>query len=174
MRSEGAGESGAGGGDGGRSAARRYAEQLVFVCVMGLLFLWAAWHARTFPDRSRIFPQVVAAVAFLLSLLAVARDLRAGVREEVHGGTPFTARLRSALPYLLWLGGYYAALWLLGFPIATGVFVVAFLGIEGELSWWKAALGAAVLVAVLSLLWWTLELQWPEGLIMGWTGLGGR
>lgn len=167
------GDSGSGARKGGGPPARRYVEQLVFVCAMGLLFLGVAWHARTFPDRSRIFPQVVAAAAFLLSVLAVVRDARAGVRKEVHGGTPFTARLRSALPYLLWIGGYYAALGLLGFPVATGLFVLAFLRTEGEMAWWKAALGAAVLVGVLSLLWWTLELRWPEGLLVGWTGTGG-
>lgn len=177
MRADGGGSGSAGGpADGagpGGSPRTRFVEQVVFLCVAGLLFLWVAWEARTFPDRSRIFPQVVAAAAFLLTLLGLARDARAGVDPEVHGGTPFVARMRAAVPYLLWIGGYYVALWLLGFPVATALFVFAFLRVEGEMGNVRAAVGVALLLGVFGLLWWALELYWPVGLLPGVLGVGG-
>jgi hypothetical protein len=54
----------------------RKVEQIGFLVLAGLVFLWAAWAARDFPDRARLFPQIVAGAAVLLVLAELAGPRR--------------------------------------------------------------------------------------------------
>lgn len=144
----------------------RRAEQLAFLALMGLVFAWAAWEARTFPDRARIFPQVAAGGAVLLTLFALVREWRAGEEWEGYDGTPFVAVVGEAVPYLLWIGGYFVALWLLGFTVGTTLFVLGFLRVRDGMGWLGAAAGTAALLAVVTGLRWALDLQLPEGVLV--------
>lgn len=149
-----------------RGSRPRRVEQLVFLCVMGLVFAWAVWEARTFPDRARIFPQVAAGGAVLLTLFALARELRSGDDWEGYDGVPFVRHARKGARYLLWIVGYYVALWLVGFVPATALFVVAFLRVEDGMGWLRAVAGAGALLAVLIGLRWALDLALPGGLVL--------
>lgn len=141
----------------------RFVEQTAFLVLMGVLFAWAAVEASSFPDRARIFPQVTAGAALLLTVLALIRDLRAGDEEEGYRGTPFHRTLRSGARFLLWIGAYYLGLWLAGFLPATIVFVPSFLAVEGDVHPLRAVLATVPLLGVLLLLRWVLDLAWPEG-----------
>lgn len=160
------------------SAARR--EAAAFLLVAIALFAWGAWEASGFPGRARVFPQFSSLAGLAAGLAALVRALRGG--EERPGGPApsgpeepdapadrapsFTAQVRAALPYLLWLGGLYVGIYLLGFAAASGLFLLFFLRYPGELSWGRAAVGAAGAEAVLLLLAHVVNLSLPGGLLI--------
>lgn len=151
--------------DGGPERKPRRREQLVFLALMGLVFAWVAWEARTFPDRARIFPQVAAVGAVLLTLFALVREWWAGDAWEGYDGVPFLVLAREGVPFLLWIGGYYVALWLVGFMAGTAFFVAGFLRLQDGMGWLGAAVRTAALLAVVAGLQWALDLRLPEGLL---------
>lgn len=149
--------------NGGPSASR-----LAFLAAVCILFAAAAWTAGGFPPRARIFPQVVAVTCLFLGFLAAARGFagKGNLREERPGF--FLDHLRSALPYLGWLAGYYAAICLLGLVLASGLFVAAFLAGEGEVAWYRSVVGGAIISGFLLGLGVLVGLDWPPGLLTGW------
>ena len=142
--------------------------RLVFLALVCLLFALTAWTARDFPPRARIFPQVVAVGGLLVGIVAAIRELqgRGRVRDERPGG--FTGHFRKAIPYLCWLVLYYAAIYLVGLMLASGLFVVAFLVREARLKWYRAALGGVLVSVLLMGLASFVGLDWPTGLLTGW------
>jgi hypothetical protein len=85
-----------------------------FWCKLALLFVFGAFYvlARPFPEESRQFPQLLAAISLVLTLAALAADLvqRDGARGEVGGVDdtelkavdPETRSARSRRFWLAW------------------------------------------------------------------------
>lgn len=77
----------------------RELERLVFLVLVALLFAWAAWEAQSFPDRARIFPQIVALAALVLAGAAIVRAVLAWRRARdraVAAGAGPAAQVREA------------------------------------------------------------------------------
>jgi hypothetical protein len=83
-----------------------------FWCKLALLFVFGAFYllARPFPQEARQFPQLLAAISLLLTLVALAADFaRQGVKHGEVGGVddtelkPADPRTRSARSRRFWL-----------------------------------------------------------------------
>jgi hypothetical protein len=160
----------------------RELERFVFLVLVALVFAWAGWQAASFPPRARIFPQTVAWAALLLALIEISKSMivrmRRGAGKTIaQGETEDTGRaaLREQLvagaPYLLWIVAYYVGIYLLGFFVASGVFVLLFLNRVGQVRWPVAVVATAPLLAALFLLGSAMNLSWPGGLLSGALGL---
>jgi hypothetical protein len=93
-----------------------------------LLLAGAAWNAQTFPDRARVFPQLIAVLALLLCAVELIRQIsrgRAGATDAEPAARPRTwaAQFRLGVPYLVWIGALYLAMYTLGFLPASFLFV---------------------------------------------------
>lgn len=139
--------------------SRRFGRLLLLVGI-GLLFGAAAWTARGFPFRARVFPMTVGGVGVLVTLAAFVREWMRDPGPETVAGPGDRADL---LRYLGWVLGYYVLIWLAGFVIASGVFVAAFLLREARARPWAATLGGVVTGAALWALGAILRLQWIPG-----------
>jgi hypothetical protein len=155
----------------------------VAVGVLILVFAWIAWESLSFPPRARIFPQLVALIALALSGLELVRmwwPYRPREREKTEanrreGDTrprsaavvlpPLRDRFRAVVPFIAWVGLYYVAILLLGFPFASFLFVVTFLRWVAEVRWSAALLGGAAVLGFLFLLAVSLNVTWPMGII---------
>lgn len=153
-------------------------ERLVFLLLMAGAFAWIAWEAHGFPRLARIFPYTIAVAALTLCLAEVARVLyswwRGKAPPDAADSPGLVKQLPAALPYLLWIGGYYLAIAMFGFIIASALFVFAFVTIVGKLRWPYAMVGTALLLAGMLLMGDVMNLYWPQGLlgqVLGWRWL---
>jgi hypothetical protein len=157
----------------------REVERLVFLALVALLLFWAGWGAVSFPPRARIFPQTVAFAALGLALIELTRTLIAWTRgrtEAMPTPEPTGESKRPALheqvvagaPYVLWIVAYYVGIYLVGFVVASGVFVFLFLNRVGSLRWLAAVGATAPLLAAMLALGTAMNLSWPTGLISNW------
>lgn len=145
---------------------------IAFATFLGLLFLLAALDALSFPWLARLFPLVVGSFGFGFCLVEIARLTKVEgtpPRGEAAEGEEQPG-FRTVLPYLLWLAGYYGAVWVLGFLLATGLYLVTFLRAEARMSWLSSFLGAGAMVAVVLILGEAMSLHWPQGELGRWAG----
>jgi hypothetical protein len=135
----------------------------------------AAW---SWPEKTRLFPLVIAiplfclAVAELVWSLARSSEQRGDVRDFqfAHGLPQDEARKRTALA-AAWIVGFFAAVVLLGFPLAVPLFVFLYLKLEARESWALCAVFAAVVSAVFyGLFDRMLHLPFPQGWLLQWSG----
>jgi hypothetical protein len=143
-----------------------------------LLLAGAAWNAQTFPDRARIFPQLIAVLALVLCAIELIRQIvrgRAGVgatAEVAERSRTWASQFRLGIPYLTWIGALYLAMYLFGFVAASFVFVALFLRRVASLSWVRSVTSSALLVTLLLVLGRFLHMVWPVGLVERLSGLG--
>jgi uncharacterized membrane protein len=71
----------------------------------------------------------------------------------------------SSLYFQGWILGLLAAVAVLGFVLGVLVFICAFLRIKARVGWVRTVLGAAGVIAVLSLLSHLLVFDYPSGLL---------
>ena len=152
-----------------------------FGCKVALLFIFGAFYllARPFPEESRQFPQLLAAVSLLLTLIALAADLvrRGGTRGEIGDVDdtelkpvdPETRRLRRRRFWLAWAillasagvglaGGFlYSVIGLFaGFALAFG---------SSEQRARNLVIAAALTAAVYFVFGKLMGVPWMEGLL---------
>jgi hypothetical protein len=154
-------------------------EEVVCLSIVMLLLAGAALNAQTFPDRARVFPQLIAALALVLCGIELLRQVvrgRAGAvsvdGEAAERPRTWAAQLRLGIPYLLWIGALYLGMFLVGYLAASFVFVALFLRRVASLSWARSLVSSALLVTVLLTLGRFLHMVWPEGLVQRLTGFG--
>ena len=83
--------------------------------------------------------------------------------------TPGTAPVRSAA----WIMGFFAAILLLGFPVAVPLFVFLYLVVQGKERWIFSAIFSGVVWALFyGLFDLLLHLPFPAGWLQEWLGLG--
>src|SRR3546814_4372882 len=92
--------------------------------------------------------------------------------EEYSVGDPLTdaeerKRFWTTAYYLGWMVGYVALIGIVSLPVASAVFLGAFLRLEGRMSYPFVGLSVAALVAALFAVTYLLHLRWPTSLI-GW------
>ena len=110
--------------DGGGHGSGGRGRDLWFPLVTLAVFLLAAWIARDFPFRARLFPLTVAVGGAVLVLVELMRGGHAATVEQSGQDS------RSPVRYIGWILGVYALTWAVGFVAAASVFVVAFLAAE--------------------------------------------
>jgi hypothetical protein len=160
----------------GRSETR---EEVVCLSALMVVLAAAAWNAQTFPDRARVFPQLISLVALVLCSIELVRQLAASrARPDALDGegarVPHTwlAQLRLGAPYLWWIGALYAGIYFVGFLPASFLFLTLFLRRVSSMTWGRSLASSALLATVLIAFGRFLHMVWPEGLLQLLLGLG--
>jgi hypothetical protein len=142
--------------------------RLGFEFVILIVFVYAAWTSRSFPELAAQFPLTIAIAGIVMTTLAIAFDLRRALQgkstlpaELLDASSRFAEAetredaalvLKQTLPYVLWIGALLLGIWILTFPGAVVVFMTAFLVREGGMRLHKALLaGGLVAVALMSI-----------------------
>ena len=147
---------------------------LIFFCVF-------VYQAQEWRLQARLYPWAIGIPMLILAVIQVILDLK-GVKAKESDATPMdfqfskdvdpvTAKKR-ALTMFAWLFGFFAAIYLLGFPIAIGLLMFTYLKFQGKESWTLSiALTVIACLFFYGLFIRLLHLPFPDGLLMGWLGL---
>jgi hypothetical protein len=150
---------------------RRTLERLVVLILVAVIMLFAVLESREFPKLARLFPQTTAAFGLALALLSIGRLLLAqklGTQEATDPDGSFTLQLRSGMPYLFWLAGYYLGIFLFGFIAASAIFAVLFTILVGRMRVLHSLVATGLLMALILLFGKSIGLHWPQGVLEGW------
>jgi hypothetical protein len=145
---------------------------LMMVCSGGAVYLAGAW-----PWKAALFPMAIGIPVFCLAAAELAWGLfrpaeseRARDFQMSDGVPPATAARRAALA-AAWMLGFFAAIALIGFPVAVPLFVLLYLKLQGRESWVLSIVFSASVWAFFHLVFERLlNLPFPSGWIQGWIG----
>jgi TctA family transporter len=155
--------------------ARRFDAALAFDLGLVLLFAAALWLGRRFDARAGLFPWTIATAGLLLAIVHLARDLASGRRTEpasgAGGSSPSDTGSTAAI--CGWILGMYAAVWLLGFSLATLVASALYLRTARERWPITIVLSLAAFAFVYGLFERGLSVPFPPGQLSVWLGHGG-
>ncbi|MEQ8195452.1 MAG: tripartite tricarboxylate transporter TctB family protein [Rhodospirillales bacterium] len=154
----------------------RNREQIVFLILVAALFAGVLYMSLGFDPKARYFPFFVGSAFLVLSLAELARtyfiDIKRGGEEvatvDAEGpmsNAPLVQRFPYVLPLLLWLAGYYAGIYLIGFLIATVLFLFFFLRLVARLSLMWSAASSIIVGSALYGFAMAMALEWPRGLL---------
>jgi hypothetical protein len=141
---------------------------LVFVGLLGVLFLWLNRIADGFMPDARLYPFVMTLVGGMLAAVAFIRvyqgkepilDASSGKQADDRQDMQI---YRQAVAYLLYFTAFYLGIWLLGFRVASVLSVFGFMRYFGQSNVMAGvyALAGLALVETLSRL---LQLVLPSG-----------
>jgi hypothetical protein len=145
-----------------------------------VLAAWGVYNALEWPLKAKLFPLVIAIPLFCLAaaevlwlLLGKATTAAAADFKLSDDVAPELARRRTALA-AAWIGGFFVAILLLGFPIAVALLLPAYLRLQAKRGWFFSAIfTAAVWGAFYGLFDLLLHLPFPPGWLLEWLGLAG-
>jgi hypothetical protein len=153
----------------GLHAAIERKPQLIFLGLVTAFVAFAVYETSRLAFLARVFPLSVALITLVLLLAVFALALRNRPSYVLHDAErEWAAEERpthSILHYQSWILGLLAAVGLFGFVLGIFVYISIFLRVKAQVVWFKAALGAAGAVVVLSVLSELLVLDYPKGLL---------
>lgn len=131
--------------------------------------------------QARLYPWAVGIPMVILAFIQVIFDLKGVKAKESADATPMdfqftkevdpvTAKKRAIIMFS-WLVGFFALIWLLGFPIAIPLMMFAYFRFQGGESW-----GLSITLTVVAWVFFyglfvkLLTLPFPEGIVMTWLG----
>ena len=142
-----------------------------------LLAAWAVISALAWPWKAALFPLAIGLPLFCLAAAEVLWViLRPRARTEtkdfqLSDDLPTDVTLRRTALALGWIAGFFAAIVLLGFPVAVPAFMFLYLKLQGKESW---AMSTVVTLAVWAVFYGLfdrlLHLPFPDGWILTWLG----
>ena len=142
--------------------------QLAFTGVVTLVAAFALIDVLDSGTLTRIYPVGVAAVTLVLLAIIILQQCFASLSDPVLADTEVpdaSDSQPSKYIYLGWLVGFVAAIYLLGFTLATAIFVAAFITVECGPPLRRNLAIALAAVLVLTTLSYFLYLEYPEGLL---------
>ena len=150
----------------------------VFSALIVVLFAWALWQSRDFGMRAGLFPWAVCIPGLLLGLGQLARDVmgrRDPVAAEMDAAAgpdvPAAVAARRTVEICLWILGFWMAIWLVGFSLATLVMTLLYLKVAARERWRMTLLLTALAVAfVYGLFEKGLAVPFPSGQLFVWLG----
>ena len=136
---------------------------------------YAVFAATAWPWKAALFPLVIGLPLFCLAatelLWALFGTAPQSAPHEVELSTDVAARGR-VLRVAGWVLGFFAAIALLGFPIAVPLFVFLYLKLEGGEGWVMSIVVTVVVAAAFyGLFDALLHLPFPAGWLWPWLGL---
>ena len=156
--------------------ARDKLEQIIFLLLVFLFFGWAASQSLGFPDKAQTYPRTVAFAAVIITLAELGSYLWSlrGQKPETAYSDTLTAKFIGILPYVLWLAAVYAAIYVIGMVLASGLFVFLFLLREGKVPWYYALLSGIIVIIFLLTIQDVMGLKWPKSVVdpLALIGLG--
>jgi hypothetical protein len=155
-----------------RRASLFLALGLMAVSAYGVIAAWA-W-----PWKASLFPLAIGIPVFVLAAgealwVLVGRTERGETKDaQFAQDVPEKELLRRSAVAGAWIGGFFAAIVLLGFPYAVPLFVFLYLKVQGRESWTlSVAFTVAVWLFFYGLFDRLLHLPFPQGWLLEWSGL---
>jgi TctA family transporter len=139
-----------------------------------LLFASALWTSRRFDARAGLFPWTIASASLLLAIANLAGGLRARRVPATDGGDPAAEApdvVRRTAAICGWILGMYAAIWLVGFSLATLVTTLLYLRAARERWSLSVGLSLAGFAFVYGLFEKGLGVPFPPGQLFVWLRL---
>jgi hypothetical protein len=146
------------------------------VLLLLAMFVFVVWGSRDFMLGARLFPQYIGTAGIVLCLLELLRQIIRRGREAISD-EPSTADLvvdedeqtpagyLRAAAFFGWVVFYYVLIFLLGFTLATIIFVPTLLTVRFRAPLMSSAGIVAGLVVLIWLLQTFLMLRTPRGII---------
>lgn len=136
-----------------------------------------AW---AWPWKAALFPLVIGIPVFCLALAEALWVVFGSTREasqamdfQLSRELPAAVTVRRTVVASGWILGFFAAVLLLGFPIAVPLFVFLYLKVQGRERWgFSAVFSLAVSGLFYALFDLVLHLPFASGWIWDWLGLG--
>lgn len=139
----------------------------------------AAW---SWPWKASLFPLAIGIPVFFFATLEVTLGFLGKSAErgdavkdfQLSSHLPEKETLRRTLIGIGWILGFFAAVVLIGFPIAVPLFVFLYMRFQGEEGWVFSAVFAAIIWGAFHGLFnYVLHLPFPDGWLLAWLGLAG-
>lgn len=150
---------------------------LIFLLAVTAYIALTYWNAAIIPDYARmdrVFPVFVATVSLIGAAILLVQMM---TRPETH---PLFAdrehqekdeNTHGLWGTLAWFGGLLVLTSLFGFILALGAFLLGFMRFRAGQSWLYAVLYTACGIAFISAMAWTLNRDFPPGLLQSWVDL---
>jgi bacteriorhodopsin len=138
---------------------------------MLIFFLWTAWEALGFAKLAQFFPLYVSLVAITLIIV----QLYLGIKSKISGSSSASdaeevnvlrERMPAYLVYIGWFLGYILLVYLIGFLVATGIFLFAFLIKESKMSLIQTITGVVITLGFIIFFGRVMHMYWPEGILV--------
>ena len=148
---------------------------------LGIMALagWGVFSALSWPWKAALFPMVIGIPLFCMAAAEVLWVLlgsaaRSEARDfQLSTDLPARVMLLRTLLAMAWIAGFFAAIVLLGFPVAVPLLVFLYLKVQGGESWGLSLVFTFAVSAIFyGLFDRLLHLPFPDGLIATWTGIG--
>jgi putative tricarboxylic transport membrane protein len=146
----------------------------IFTLLVVAFFAWTLWEARGWWFRARLFPWTIGFAGLAVALIQLRSEIAGLVRsrrtglERTTNGQSALVRQRT-LGMTAWILGSFAAIWLLGFPVAVPLTILLYLKAGGKEPWpisiVLAFLGWVSFYGVFDYL---LQVPFPEGAAFAW------
>jgi hypothetical protein len=154
------------------------------VILLLTLFSGAIIQAITFPKMAGIFPLCISTAGGVLCLVELARFFskkkRKTMAEDADDKRMYVDDMwqqglgriwHIAIRYFIWLTFFYLTIYLVGFIIATVLFMATFLRIEGKSSWLFSLISVMGVLAVILTFGKVMNIHWPVGVVQTYFGL---
>jgi len=123
---------------------------VLFVGIIWMVLLVMLRDTADFRPSARIVPRIAAVPSLIVATVLLAREVAAIVgRLRSRGTSPAPASARDELLSFLWLTGYAAGVFAVGFTIASAVYMVVFLRSYGQQSWRRVLLTTVGVVGII-------------------------
>jgi TctA family transporter len=152
---------------------------VAFSLLLVVVFAWALWASRDFGVRAGLFPWAVCGPGLALGLAQLTRDLRGRregtAAESAEPDVPAGVARRRTREICLWIVGFWLAIWLLGFSLASLATTFLYLRVSGRERWPVCVvLTACAFAFVYGLFEKGLGVPFPTGQVIAWLGLEAR
>jgi hypothetical protein len=133
---------------------------------------YGIWAASAWPWKAALFPLAIGVPLFAMALAEAAWVLMGSTEKQEGVELAAEAPGRAVLVGGAWMLAFFAAIVLLGFPIAVPLFVFLYLKLQGGEGWlMSVVITAAVWGVFYGLFDALLHLPFPSGLLLDWLGL---
>lgn len=141
-------------------------QEMGFLLVFGVLCIWAFFDALQRTYLAQIFPLGASIVTGAILAVIAYRFVRGSDEDSIHFDEVRTRDgHRTMHGYIGWLIGFLIAVYLLGFVLAAGLFVLAMIVFELRRLPWQGVLVAIMVSVLLLLLSQVLNLKFPPSLL---------
>jgi len=150
---------------------------LIFLLVVTGYIAFAYWNSAIIPDYARmdrVFPVFVATVALIGCALLLIQMMRAPETSAIFADREVQEQSVNTYPLwatLAWFGALLLASALVGFILALTGFLALFIRFRAGKSWGYAAAYTAAGIAFICAMAWTLNRDFPPGLLQSYIDL---
>lgn len=147
---------------------------LLAITALVALFMWNAWGIPDYAYRDRIFPNFVAMVTLISCSVLIVQMMMASEQNAIFADREVQDaddNMHGLWATLAWFAGLLALTALTGFILALALFLLLFIRIRAGKSWGFAGIYTAAGIAFICFMAWTLNRDFPPGLLQSYTDL---